>query len=129
MNKWTIILILIIAIGGLFFLASLPDKPGQYDELAQGIADSGAKFYGAFWCPNCQEQKAQFGKSARLLPYIECSTPDSKGQLKVCADEKITAYPTWIFADGSVRQGVLTRDELSELIKGSVATSSLEVIQ
>lgn len=128
MNKWTVILILIIAIGGLFFLASLPDKPGQYDKLAQSIAQSGTKFYGAFWCSNCQTQKAEFGKSAKLLPYIECSTPDTKGQLQVCKDQGITAYPTWVFADGSRRTGVISREELTELIKIQIATSTVEVI-
>lgn len=79
---------------------SIYDKqqPGQLDTFAQCVTDSGAKFYGAFWCPHCQAQKALFGKSKDLLPYIECSTPDGNGQNAVCKDKAITSYPTWSFA-------------------------------
>lgn len=71
--------------------------PGPQDKLANCLKEVGAKFYGAFWCPHCQATKAQFGKSAKLLPYIECSTPDSKGQLKICSDNHVVGYPTWEF--------------------------------
>lgn len=113
MNKWTIILILILAIGLLGFLVSLPDKPGKYDTLAQCIADSGATFFGAFWCPTCQRQKTEFGKSAPLLPYEECSTPDQQGQLQICKDKNVVRYPTWEFATGERVEGFLTREELA----------------
>ncbi len=114
MNKWTIILIVVLAVGLLGFLISLPDKPGKYDPLAQCVKDSGALFYGAFWCPHCQKQKAEFGKSAALLPYVECSTPDSEGQLQICIDKEIKTYPTWVFADGERVNGSLTREALAE---------------
>ena len=73
-------------------------KPGQYDALATHLKGVGAKFYGAFWCTHCQAQKKAFGSSAKLLPYIECSTADGSAQLQICKDEKITGYPTWKFA-------------------------------
>jgi thiol-disulfide isomerase/thioredoxin len=72
-------------------------QPGQYDKFAQCLTEKGAKFYGAFWCPHCQAQKALFGKSKEFLPYIECSTPDTKGQLQICKDKNIQSYPTWSF--------------------------------
>ena len=50
---------IVVVVGGIFLLAS---RPGQYDNLAQCLTDKGAKFYGAFWCSHCQEQKAEFGK-------------------------------------------------------------------
>lgn len=125
MNKWTVILILLLAIGLIGFLASLPDKPGEYDVLAQQITESEVHFYGAFWCPHCQEQKAQFGKSARLLPYIECSTPDGKGQLQVCKDLNITTYPTWIFADGRRQIGLISPNEFTEILKNASSSSAV----
>ncbi len=76
-----------------------PSKPGQYDALAMHLKNVGAKFYGAFWCPHCQAQKKAFGGSAKLIPYIECSTADGSGQLQICKDEKINSYPTWKFAN------------------------------
>ena len=64
--------------------------------LAKHLSESGAKFYGAFWCPHCQKQKATFGKEAmEFVPYIECSPPDRNGQTAVCQAAKIEGYPTW----------------------------------
>ena len=88
--------------------------PGEYDALATCLADKGVKFYGAFWCPHCKEQKAAFGNSAKLLPYVECSTPDSQGVLQVCKDEDIKGYPTWIFPDGTREARLMTPQELGE---------------
>lgn len=90
------------------------NTPGKYDELAQCLKDKGAIFYGAFWCPHCQTQKAMFGKSARYIPYTECSTPDAKGQLQVCADAGVESYPTWLFADGSELGGSQSIEVLAE---------------
>lgn len=90
------------------------NTPGKLDAFAQCVADRGAKFYGAFWCPHCQAQKAMFGKSVKLLPYIECSTANGKGQLQICIDNKITGYPTWEFADGSRLSGEVPLATLAE---------------
>ncbi len=105
----------IIIIGGLIaLLVREAQKPGKYDTFAQCINDSGAKFYGAFWCPHCQNQKAIFGRSAKLLPYVECSERDGKGQLPICTDIGIEGYPTWIFADGTRQSGEVPFTLLAE---------------
>ncbi len=105
----------LVIIGGLISLLVVQaKKPGKYDTLAQCINNSGAKFYGAFWCPHCQATKAMFGKSAKLLPYIECSTADGKNQLPVCTEKEIKGYPTWIFPDGSRLSGEQTLGTLAE---------------
>jgi hypothetical protein len=88
--------------------------PGPPDTFAQCLADKGAIFYGAFWCSHCQNQKAMFGKSARLLPYVECSTPDGRGQLPLCTEKKIEGYPTWVFPDGSRESGEVSLARLAE---------------
>ncbi len=112
--NWTILVIAILVIGGLISLLVVEArKPGKYDGLAQCIADSGTKFYGAFWCPHCQATKAMFGKSAKLLPYVECSQPSGKGQLPVCDAIGIKGYPTWIFPDGSQLTGEQTIQALA----------------
>lgn len=89
-------------------------QPGQYDQFAQCVADRGATFFGAFWCPHCQDQKALFGNSAKLLPYKECSTPNGQGQLAVCDEEGISSYPTWRFGDGSELTGVQSFQTLAD---------------
>jgi thiol-disulfide isomerase/thioredoxin len=117
MNKQTIISVIIIAttIIGVVLLARWVDKqPGKYDDFAMCIQESGATFYGAFWCPHCQDQKRLFGrKSAELLPYVECSLPDGSGQTDTCADAEIEGYPTWEFADGERQGGVMTLADLA----------------
>ncbi len=114
-TNWVFIGVVVLLIVGLVgFLVVQAKKPGKYDTVAQCISDSGAKFYGAFWCPHCQATKAMFGKSAKKLPYIECSEASGKGQLQVCTDAKIEGYPTWEFADGSRLGGERTMQELVE---------------
>lgn len=108
---WGVILILVVAGIGLSFFVDA--GPGNLDGFAQCLKDKGAIFYGAFWCPHCQKQKALFGRSASLLPYEECSTPDGKEQLQVCKDKEIQSYPTWDFADGSRANGEQTPAQLA----------------
>jgi thiol-disulfide isomerase/thioredoxin len=106
-----IIAVIVIGVGGSLFLST---QPGKLDSFAQCLKDKGATFYGAFWCPHCQNTKRMFGRSAKLLPYVECSTPDGKGQIQICADKKIESYPTWVFADGSRLNGEVTLQQLAE---------------
>lgn len=75
--------------------------PGKYDQFAQCLGEKGATFYGAFWCPHCNNQKDLFGSSKKYLPYVECSLPNGNGQTQICIDKGIQGYPTWEFADGS----------------------------
>ena len=97
MKRYIYILISLLILGVIIWLITTPGKPSKYDQFAICLKDKGAIFYGAFWCPHCQNQKALFGKSAKLLPYLECSTPDGRGQLQVCKDANIQTYPTWQF--------------------------------
>jgi len=112
----SVIGVLIIGIIILAFIRSddVPAGPGIYDEFAQCLADEGVVFYGAFWCSVCNAQKKVFGSSAKLLPYKECSTPDSKSQLADCREKNIKGYPTWEFVDGSRMTGKLSLEQLAE---------------
>ncbi len=115
MNKtlrYGIIIGIVILFGGLIAWYKL--TPGPYDTLANCLKEKQVVFYGAFWCPHCQATKAMFGKSVKLLPYIECSTPDGKGQLKICTDAGITGYPTWVFPDGSRLSGEVSLETLAD---------------
>ena len=105
---------LLVLAGIIGFSYQQNNTPGKLDSFAQCLKDKGAVFYGAFWCPHCQNQKKLFGRSARLLPYIECSTPNGQGQLPICIDKKITGYPTWEFADGSREDGEVSLEKLAE---------------
>lgn len=117
------IAIVAVALVGWGILA-LDQQSTKLDGFASCIKDSGATFYGAFWCPHCQEQKAMFKKSSRLLPYHECSTPDGKGQTQECTDLGVQSYPTWVFKDGSKEEGVLSLSMLAEKTSCTVPEDS-----
>lgn len=76
------------------------------------LSSSGAKYYGAHWCPYCGRQNKMFGRDARYLPYVECAAPGSRRQLSRCSH--ISSYPTWRFADGRIMTGVLSFKALSQ---------------
>ena len=109
-----LILLVLVALSGLAVISKDAVAKGEYDTFASCLAERGAKFYGAFWCPNCAAQKELFGASAKKLPYVECSPPNRKGQYAVCRDAGITRYPTWEFADGTRVAGVQPLEALAE---------------
>jgi thiol-disulfide isomerase/thioredoxin len=100
-------------VGVVLFLSRSNTAPGPLDATASCIASSGAQFYGAFWCPHCKEQKAAFGSSAHLLPYVECAVSLTE-QVPACTEKGVKAYPTWIFSDGTRAEGTLTPKDLAE---------------
>ncbi len=84
---------------GVFDASAGPEDP-QLRALAIHMADTGVKFYGAYWCPRCREQKALFESSAKRLPYVECSSGGRGSPLTApCASNDIKSYPTWIIGD------------------------------
>jgi thiol-disulfide isomerase/thioredoxin len=107
--------LLLIAIIMLVAWAAMQQStPSKLDGFAQCLKDKGAVFYGAFWCPHCQDQKKLFGTAKRLLPYVECSTPNGNGQQQICVDKKIEGYPLWEFADGTRESGLMSLEKLAE---------------
>lgn len=115
--------VLLLATGGILYSLSankqvsndVPVDTGTpIAQFTQCLADKGALFYGAFWCPHCQAQKKLFGDAQKLLPYVECSTPDGNGQTQICKDKGINSYPTWVFSDGSKVEGEQSLAKLGE---------------
>lgn len=82
--------------------------------LAQHLATSGAKMYGAYWCPHCQDQKALFGQEAMaVLPYVECDAKGFQGDPQACRAAGIDGYPTWII-NGQVLSGTQDLEVLAQ---------------
>jgi uncharacterized membrane protein/glutaredoxin len=109
----------------LYYAGYWGDAPGPEDpwvkELAEHLSKSDVKFYGASWCPHCQEQKKRFGSSVKRIPYIECSPGGPQApQAKECKDKNIESYPTWII-DGQRRVGILELDTLAQITKFNYA--------
>jgi uncharacterized membrane protein len=94
-----ILVLLHLHYGGVFHPDAGPEDP-YLKALSIHLAESDAKFYGAYWCDHCKQQKKLFGPSASRLPYVEC-TPDGRNapQSQACAREAIEVYPTWIVDD------------------------------
>jgi uncharacterized membrane protein len=83
------------------YIAAQSEPTGPEDPatraLAEHLAEEGALFYGASWCPHCQEQKRLFGASAGRLPYIECSPAGRNApQAPSCNNAGVHTYPTWV---------------------------------
>ena len=83
--------------------------------LARHLDQHGAKFYGASWCPHCQEQKAAFGAAGDDLPYVECSPHGPRGpRATACEMADIRNYPTWV-VDGRRHERLLTPEQLARM--------------
>jgi glutaredoxin len=97
---------------GVFGQMQTPEDP-LARALAEHLSKGDVKFYGAEWCPHCQDQKKLFGVAAKRLPYVECS-PNGYGtpQAQVCNDLDIKSYPTWIIKGKRIEK-VMTMTELS----------------
>ena len=113
----TVVVVFVVILGMYFLQKSEPTTEYAQDDLATFatcLRESGAKFYGAFWCGHCRNQKAAFKESADLLPYIECSSEDGRGQKDECKVADITSYPTWEFSDGTRLTGEVSFSVLAE---------------
>lgn len=84
--------------------------------LARHLRETGAKMYGAWWCPHCHDQKQFFGKAAaQELNYVECAVPgDPRQQVQVCQTAGVNSYPTWE-VNGQLYPGVKSLEELADL--------------
>ena len=102
-------------VAGAFVFAGVAAPVTPYQQaLAQHLAKSGATFYGAYWCPHCQEQKALFGGAASSLPYVECDPKGAGAQTGRCELAGVRVFPTWVIGSER-REGVQSLDELARL--------------
>jgi cyclophilin family peptidyl-prolyl cis-trans isomerase len=103
--------------------------PANLTEFAQQLTDEGVRFFGAFWCPHCNRQKALFGAGEDALPFIKVTEGDPAvlGSVVLNAvgrgedltlnptGRAVNSFPTWEFQDGSRVEGYQTLQSLSEL--------------
>ncbi len=114
----TIAILAIIVIAVFLIIRSTGDgtpPPGKYDTLAKCITESGAKMYGAYWCPHCLSQKKLFGTSFQYINYIECDPRGNNANPDACEAAGVTGYPTWTFTDGERRSGEIPLRTLAQL--------------
>ncbi len=116
-KSYIVYAVILLLIAGLFYWSYWNSKqPGKYDEFAKCLTEKGVKFYGAYWCPRCADQKKLFGNSMQYIDYIECAIPggDKGVQTAICQKEKIESYPTWEI-NGQKTIGVLQLSYLASV--------------
>lgn len=120
---------------GMLFAIALPAcqdvaqlmAPSYETQLADYLANTGAKMYGAYWCPHCARQKQLFGQAAaQLIPYIECDPQGANANVDLCNTIGITAYPTWQI-NGEFYLGAQSLKRLAIISGFETATESLEL--
>jgi uncharacterized membrane protein len=110
------IVVLHLYYGGYWGSAPGPEDP-WIRGLAEHLSKSDAKFYGASWCPHCNEQKKLFGSSVNRIPYVECSPGGPQApSAPACKEKNIQSYPTWII-NGQRYTGVQPLDQLAQMSK------------
>jgi len=117
-----VIVIIIIIVAAVIFNQSKPGNspgpsgPSKYDDFAKCLTEKGAKMYGAFWCPHCQNQKAEFSSSFQYVNYQECTVNGQQNSFaQACQDAGIKGYPTWKFPDGTVKEGEVPLADLAKI--------------
>ncbi|MEO8494829.1 MAG: peptidylprolyl isomerase, partial [Planctomycetota bacterium] len=112
--------------------------------FAKALAASGARFYGAAWCPHCTATKELFQDGADFLPFIEVTNLDTPVTLNAVGDgtntalnptgRPITSFPTWEFPPttafplGERVEGELTLATISQKSGVPIPSSDLPTI-
>lgn len=117
LQKWVFLLVILgVFLGGVVYAVGRQVVgPGKYDAFAQCLTEKGMVEYGAYWCPNCAEQKRMFGKSFQYLTYVECDARGKNGDPALCNAKGISGYPTWITAEGEELRGVQQFETLARI--------------
>jgi len=98
--------------------AATPTPPLLTDDfatvLARHLTDTGAVMYGLYWCGNSTYQKPLFGDAFKYVNYVECDPSGENANPSLCAQEGITAVPTWKIG-GQFYVGIRFLEELAQL--------------
>jgi glutaredoxin len=107
----TLALILVVSLLALSACGEVKD--GKYAAIAKCLTSKGVKFYGAYWCPHCAEQKKIFGSDMRYINYIECDQNGPNSKRDECISAGVQAYPSWFFPGQDLSVGVQDPVELA----------------
>lgn len=84
--------------------------------IGQELKQLNTRFFGAYWCSHCYEQKQRLGKEAMAnVQYIECSREGLNSQTDLCKERDVPGYPTWEI-NGNLYPGEMYLDELEGII-------------
>lgn len=108
-NILTILVIVAIGIVGYMTIRGNDAKYSNLAEFAQCLAEKEVTMYGAEWCSHCKNEKRAFGDAWKYVKYVECPK-----NADLCAEKKITGYPTWLFLNGDRLEGEQGVENLSK---------------
>src|SRR3982750_4258242 len=77
------VVVLIVA-WGIYYFAYYRKPVSTLDGFAKCLNKSGAKIYGAWWCPHCADQKELFGFAFQYVNYVECSPKGQRTESDTC---------------------------------------------
>lgn len=112
---WLGIAVALAVVAWAIYYFTYYNKPvSTLDGFAKCVNKSGAKMYGAWWCPHCADQKELFGYAFQYVNYVECSAPGQRTENDTCKQAGVKNFPTWQFSDGTHVEGTLHLQALSE---------------
>jgi hypothetical protein len=112
---WLAVALAVVIIAWAIYYFAYYRKPvSTLDGFAKCVAKSGAKMYGAWWCPHCADQKELFGYAFQYVNYVECSPKGQRTENDTCKQAGIKNFPTWQFSDGIRVEGMLHLQALAE---------------
>lgn len=103
---------------------SAPPKDSQYAEIAKCLTDKGVIFYGAYWCPHCQNQKKMFGDDIRYIKYVECDPKGENAKPEECAKAGVQRFPSWFFPGQGLTTGEQKPEDLAKKANCDVPATS-----
>jgi hypothetical protein len=86
----------------------------QAETLAKCLTAGQAKFYGAYWCPHCAEQKKILGTAMQFIDYVECDPKGDKANPAACQQAGVQGYPTWQMPQKKSLEGTQTLQQLAD---------------
>lgn len=105
-----------------------PVKDGRYSAIAKCLTQKGVVFYGAFWCPHCQEQKAIFGNDAKYVNFVECDPRGENAKPEECRERGIERYPTWFLPGQGNLVGLHKPEDLAAKVGCTDAASQTQAL-
>ncbi|HAC92495.1 MAG TPA: hypothetical protein DCF63_17975 [Planctomycetaceae bacterium] len=91
--------------------------------FAKALAATTTVLFGADWHSGTTDQRQLFQDGAKYLPFVNVTNPN-RSPNQTASQNNITAYPTWVFPDGSRLEGVQSLATIS--LRSGVAIPTSE---
>lgn len=112
-RKLAIAVLIAAAFATAYYLGTRK-RVSRLDGFAKCTATKGAKMYGLYWCPHCEEQKEMFESAFRYVNYVECGIKGERKEEPSCVQAGVKQFPTWEFTGGERHEGTLPLTTLAQ---------------